>query len=70
VSRANVGAVIFATGVLGIPSALYSLGALPGALSVVGWGALNTCEFLMTSFERVHVANNARLCCYPRKFQK
>jgi len=45
VSRADVGAVIFATGVLGIPSALYSLGALPGALSVVGWGALNTCEF-------------------------
>ncbi|KAG4410815.1 hypothetical protein IFR04_016045 [Cadophora malorum] len=34
--------VIFATGVLSIPSAMYSLGALGGALSVIGWGALNT----------------------------
>ncbi|KAF2804331.1 neutral amino acid permease [Mytilinidion resinicola] len=34
--------VIFATGVLGIPSAMYSLGAVGGALSVIGWGALNT----------------------------
>ncbi|KAH7346293.1 putative N amino acid transport system protein [Rhexocercosporidium sp. MPI-PUGE-AT-0058] len=34
--------VIFATGVLSIPSAMYSLGALGGALSFLGWGALNT----------------------------
>ncbi|RDW85501.1 hypothetical protein BP5796_03826 [Coleophoma crateriformis] len=34
--------VIFATGVLSIPSAMYSLGAVGGALSVIGWGALNT----------------------------
>ncbi|KAF8857987.1 hypothetical protein BDZ45DRAFT_409768 [Acephala macrosclerotiorum] len=34
--------VIFATGVLSIPTAMYSLGALGGALSVIGWGALNT----------------------------
>ena len=34
--------VIFATGVLSIPTSMYSLGALGGALSVVGWGALNT----------------------------
>lgn len=33
---------MFATGVLSIPTALYSLGAVGGALSVVGWGALNT----------------------------
>ncbi|EXJ80441.1 hypothetical protein A1O1_08586 [Capronia coronata CBS 617.96] len=32
----------FATGVLTIPSAMYSLGALPGALTVVGFGILNT----------------------------
>lgn len=34
--------VIFATGVLSIPVAMSSLGAVGGALSVVGWGALNT----------------------------
>jgi hypothetical protein len=33
-----------ATGVLGIPGAMGTLGAVPGALSVVGWQALNTCE--------------------------
>lgn len=35
--------VQFAIGVLGIPSALYTLGALPGSLLVIAWGALNTC---------------------------
>ncbi|CAL3969469.1 unnamed protein product [Diplocarpon coronariae] len=34
--------VIFATGVLSIPSAMYFLGSLGGAISVIGWGALNT----------------------------
>lgn len=34
--------VIFATGVLSIPVAMSSLGAVGGALSVIGWGALNT----------------------------
>ncbi|RDW63845.1 hypothetical protein BP5796_10347 [Coleophoma crateriformis] len=34
--------VQFALGVLSIPTAMYSLGALGGALSVIGWGALNT----------------------------
>ncbi|EPE25402.1 hypothetical protein GLAREA_01314 [Glarea lozoyensis ATCC 20868] len=34
--------IIFATGVLSIPSAMYELGALGGALSVIGWGLLNT----------------------------
>lgn len=34
--------VIFATGVLSIPTAMYSLGAVGGSLSVIGWGALNT----------------------------
>ncbi|KAI5198563.1 hypothetical protein E4T38_07478 [Aureobasidium subglaciale] len=33
---------IFALGVLSIPSAMYSLGAVGGALSVIGWQALNT----------------------------
>ncbi|EAT87275.2 hypothetical protein SNOG_04884 [Parastagonospora nodorum SN15] len=35
--------VIFATGVLTIPSAMYTLGAFPGAINVLGWQALNTC---------------------------
>lgn len=34
--------LIFAVGVLSIPSAMYSLGAVGGALSVIGWQALNT----------------------------
>ncbi|KAK5174386.1 uncharacterized protein LTR77_001466 [Saxophila tyrrhenica] len=34
--------VLFATGVLSIPSAMVSLGAVGGAFSVIGWGGLNT----------------------------
>ncbi|KAG9676179.1 amino acid transporter, partial [Aureobasidium melanogenum] len=33
---------IFALGVLSIPAAMYSLGAVGGSLSVIGWQALNT----------------------------
>ncbi|KAF2027783.1 hypothetical protein EK21DRAFT_102251 [Setomelanomma holmii] len=35
--------LIFATGVLTIPSAMYTLGAFPGAINVLGWQFLNTC---------------------------
>jgi hypothetical protein len=38
--------VQIATGVLSIPSAMGVLGAVPGALIVVGWQALNTCEYI------------------------
>ncbi|KAL5116334.1 hypothetical protein ACEQ8H_005792 [Pleosporales sp. CAS-2024a] len=34
--------IIFATGVLSIPTAMYGLGAVGGSLSVIGWGILNT----------------------------
>lgn len=34
--------IIFATGVLSIPTAMVSLGAVGGAFNVIGWGALNT----------------------------
>lgn len=34
--------IIFATGVLSIPVAMSSLGAVGGALSVLGWGLMNT----------------------------
>ncbi|KAF7118491.1 hypothetical protein CNMCM5793_008017 [Aspergillus hiratsukae] len=33
--------VIFATGILSIPSVMYDLGAFPGAINVVGWCILN-----------------------------
>lgn len=36
--------IIFATGVLSIPTAMHTLGAVGGAFSVVGWQLLNTCE--------------------------
>ncbi len=36
--------VQIATGVLGIPGAMGTLGAVPGALLVVAWQAVNTCE--------------------------
>lgn len=50
--------VIFATGVLSIPTAMYSLGAVGGALSVIGWGALNT----YTAMIQGDFRNNHRGC--------
>ncbi|KAL4917392.1 transmembrane amino acid transporter protein-domain-containing protein [Aspergillus aurantiobrunneus] len=47
--------LIFATGVLSIPSLMYELGAVPGALIVVGWGVLNTyCAIIQGDFQRKH----------------
>ncbi|KAJ5880797.1 uncharacterized protein N7473_011850 [Penicillium subrubescens] len=39
--------VLFATGVLSLPSALLSLGAVGGAISIVAWGVLNTYAFVI-----------------------
>ncbi|KAJ5565067.1 hypothetical protein N7513_001309 [Penicillium frequentans] len=39
--------VLFATGVLSLPSALYSLGAVGGSISIVAWGAFNTYSFVI-----------------------
>ncbi|KAJ5460134.1 uncharacterized protein N7458_001686 [Penicillium daleae] len=39
--------VLFATGVLSIPSALLSLGAVGGAISIIAWGAFNTYAFVI-----------------------
>lgn len=50
--------VIFATGVLSIPVSMASLGALGGALSVIGWGALNT----YTAVIQGDFRNNHRGC--------
>lgn len=50
--------VIFATGVLSIPTAMVSLGAVGGALNVVAWGALNT----YTAVVQGDFRNNHRKC--------
>lgn len=36
--------IIFSTGILSIPTALYALGAVGGTLSLVAWQAVNTCK--------------------------
>ncbi|KAF2794863.1 hypothetical protein K505DRAFT_349013 [Melanomma pulvis-pyrius CBS 109.77] len=47
--------LIFATGVLTIPSAMYTLGALPGAINVLGWQFLNTyCALVQGQFRHNH----------------
>jgi hypothetical protein len=35
----------FAMSILSVPGALATLGAIGGAVSIVGWGALNTCKW-------------------------
>ncbi|KAI1084349.1 transmembrane amino acid transporter [Whalleya microplaca] len=47
--------IIFATGVLTIPSAMYVLGAFPGAVNVLGWQFLNTyCAIIQGNFRNSH----------------
>ncbi|KAI8942502.1 hypothetical protein NX059_000566 [Plenodomus lindquistii] len=47
--------LIFATGVLTIPSAMYTLGAFPGAINVLGWQFLNTwCALIQGNFRHRH----------------
>ncbi|RSL44105.1 hypothetical protein CEP54_014818 [Fusarium duplospermum] len=47
--------IIFATGVLTVPSAMYVLGALPGAINVIGRQALNTyCAIVQGNFRNSH----------------
>ncbi|KAK0385197.1 hypothetical protein NLU13_7675 [Sarocladium strictum] len=47
--------LIFATGVLTIPSAMFVLGALPGAINVLGWQALNTyAAIIQGNFRNTH----------------
>ena len=54
-SSADTVLVIFATGVLTIPSAMFVLGALPGAINVLGWQALNTyCAIIQGNFRNAH----------------
>lgn len=47
--------ILFATGVLSLPSALYSLGAVGGSISIVAWGAFNTyCFVILGNFRNRH----------------
>jgi hypothetical protein len=47
--------IIFATGVLSLPSALYALGAIGGSLSIVAWGFFNTyCFVILGNFRMRH----------------
>ncbi|CAG7947968.1 unnamed protein product [Penicillium salamii] len=47
--------IIFATGVLSIPSLMYELGAFPGAITVVGWSLLNTyCALVQGNFRNAY----------------
>ena len=48
----------FAMSILAVPGALATLGAVGGALSIVGWAVLNTCE------EIVQLSSNPALTCY------
>lgn len=47
--------IIFATGVLTIPTAMAALGSFPGAINVLGWQAVNTYSgVLMGDFRNRH----------------
>lgn len=47
--------ILFATGVLSLPSALYSLGAVGGSISIVAWGCFNTyCFVILGNFRTKH----------------
>jgi len=58
--------VLFSTGVLSIPGVFSYVGAVPGALLVIGWGCFNTyAAFLLGSFKlrhaNIHVCPNIRI---------
>lgn len=47
--------VLFSVGILSIPSVFSYVGAVPGALLVIGWGGFNTyAAFLLGSFKLRH----------------
>ncbi|KAI3282826.1 hypothetical protein CBS147309_876 [Penicillium roqueforti] len=47
--------IIFATGVLSIPSLMYELGAFPGAVSVIAWTVLNAyCAIVQGNFRNAY----------------
>ncbi|KAL4809454.1 transmembrane amino acid transporter protein-domain-containing protein [Aspergillus unguis] len=47
--------ILFATGVLSLPSALLALGAIGGSISIVAWGVFNTyCFVILGNFRNRH----------------
>ncbi|KIV92497.1 hypothetical protein PV10_03788 [Exophiala mesophila] len=47
--------IIFATGVLSIPTAMYTLGAFPGAINIIAWTLLNAyCAIIQGNFRNSH----------------
>ncbi|KAK8028351.1 hypothetical protein PG991_005407 [Apiospora marii] len=47
--------IVFSTGILSIPTALYALGAVGGTLSLVAWQAVNTyCAIVQGNFRNRH----------------
>ncbi|KAK1226236.1 hypothetical protein PQX77_010818 [Marasmius sp. AFHP31] len=54
--------VLFATGVLTIPSAMATLGAVGGALSLLGWGTLNTWAGIIGVSIALSVLSNDATC--------
>ncbi len=63
--------IIFATGVLSIPSAMYSLGAVGGALLIIAFGALNTCVFsIYPLLPAATYSETNRHRCHPRQLPK
>lgn len=47
--------MLFATGVLSLPEALYQLGAVGGSISIVAWGCFNTyCFVILGQFRTRH----------------
>ncbi|PWY90831.1 hypothetical protein BO70DRAFT_425772 [Aspergillus heteromorphus CBS 117.55] len=63
--------MLFATGILSIPSVMYDLGAFPGAINLVGWCALNAYgAIVLGNFRTLHpqchsVADMAQLTGGP-----
>jgi hypothetical protein len=56
--------IIFATGVLTIPTAMAALGSFPGAINVLGWQAINTYSgVLMGDFRNRHAGVHSGTSC-------
>jgi hypothetical protein len=60
--------VLFSVGILSIPSVFSYVGALPGALLVIGWGAFNTYGgFLLGAFRLRHPGMHVSILLYVRE---
>lgn len=64
--------VIFATGVLSIPSSMVTLGAVPGAIMIVAWGAINTytASPIHSCFRALLISTGGRARSVPREARR